>query len=153
MAVRLNTETAIAAWLGDPRPCLILAIHNPSVMAATFASILSSFGWSSLSVGRELAAALLPVPPRRRAHETERWLVNRLAPLAPGPVLWTEIDLLFEPGLELDPLRLAIRHARAARIAVAWPGTFTDGVLAYAEPDHAHHRRWPHPDVAVAVLP
>jgi len=77
---------------------------------------------------------------------------THLGELSPGPVLCTEIDLLFEPTLELDPLRLLCDVGRVARLVVTWPGSYHHDVLAYAVPDHRHYRTWRNPEVSVTLL-
>ena len=82
----------------------------------------------------------------------QRALERALRESQPGPVLCTDIDLLFEPALHLDPLALFRDNSRAVTIIVAWPGTFTANVLSYAVPKHAHYRTWRNPDVQVCPL-
>ena len=77
---------------------------------------------------------------------------THLRDISPGPVLCTNIDLLFEPTLKLDPLRLMRDVSRVTRLVVAWPGSYVDNVLAYAVPDHSHYRTWRKPEVLIKVL-
>ncbi|MCP4537842.1 MAG: BREX-3 system P-loop-containing protein BrxF [Chloroflexi bacterium] len=76
----------------------------------------------------------------------------RLSEMAPGPVLCTETDLLFEPTLKLDPLRLMRDASKVIRLVVAWSGSYTEDVLAYAVPKHGHYRTWRNPGVSISVL-
>jgi hypothetical protein len=80
-----------------------------------------------------------------------RWTKTRLGDLSPGPVLCTDIDLLFEPSLSLNPLRLFKDAGRITRLIVAWPGTYRDDVLSYAVPDHAHYRTWRNPKIPIVA--
>jgi len=149
-----NLQLAIADFLANPdyRPCLLLV--HPQIRRLTGAvnELLSTVGWPHLSVGRELAAVLLSEPPQRRPRTARRWMASQLGQMAPGPVSCTEIDLLFEPTLELDPLGLLRDVSRVTRLVVAWPGSCADDVLAYAAPGHSHYRTWRKPHVSVAVL-
>ena len=79
-------------------------------------------------------------------------MASWLGQMAPGPVSCTDIDLLFEPTLELDPLGLLRDVSRVTRLVVAWPGSYADDVLAYAVPDHSHYRTWRKPGVRVVFL-
>jgi hypothetical protein len=80
-----------------------------------------------------------------------RWTKTRLGDLSPGPVLCTDIDLLFEPRLSLNPLRLFKDAGRITRLIVAWPGIYRDDVLSYAVPDHAHYRTWRNPKIPIVA--
>ena len=74
---------------------------------------------------------------------------GRLGEEAPGPVLCTEIDLLFEPSLGLDPLALFRQVSRETALVVAWPGGWDGGGLTYATPEYGHYRAWERPNVSV----
>ncbi|MBC8449569.1 MAG: BREX-3 system P-loop-containing protein BrxF [Chloroflexi bacterium] len=145
---------AIRAFLttSDYHPCLLLVHPEVSRLERATEELASEYGWPQLRVGRELSAALLSQPPAGRSRLARQWMETRLRALAPGPVLCTEIDLLFEPTLHLDPLRLLRQASRITRLAVAWPGSTSDDVLTYAVPEHSHYRTWRKPEVLIAAL-
>ncbi len=127
---------------------------HPDIQALERAadSLARGRGWPRLSVGRELSAALLSEPPRDRPRVAARWLPARLAEMAPGPVICSDIDLLFESALSLDPLALLRAASRVTALVALWPGDFADDVLTYAVPGHDHYRPWRHPEVDIRVL-
>jgi hypothetical protein len=133
---------AIAEFLHTSYTCLFLVSPEIRKLEHAADDLRSVYAWPCLSLGRELGSVLLPVIPQRRPREAHRWMKTRLGELSPGPVLCTEIDLLFEPALELDPLRLLCDVGRVARLVVTWPGSHLHDVLAYAVPDHSHYRTW-----------
>ena len=59
-----------------------------------------------------------------------------------APLICTDLDLLFEPALQLDPLPLLHQMGRRRPLVACWPGTCAGGLLAYAVPEHAHYRTW-----------
>ena len=143
---------AITDFLCTSHTCLLLAHPEIRRLESAKDELTSTYNWPRLSIGRELGAVLLSEMPQRRSRAACRWLPARLGEMAPGPVLCTEIDLLFEPTLELDPLRLLSDVSRIARLVVLWPGCYADDVLTYAAPEHSHYRAWRRPGVPVAVL-
>ena len=71
------------------------------------------------------------------------WLVERLAREHESPViLFDNVELLFAPALQLDPLRLLQQTARNRTVVAAWNGRVDDGSLTYAEPSHPEYRRY-----------
>jgi len=117
-------------------------------------SLLAGYRWPVLSIGATLGAALLSVAPQQRPRKTHTALVDAVRPHAPGPLLCLDTDLLFEPSLALDPLRLLRDTSRLATLVVLWPGSTTSGELAYAVPSHAHYRTWNRTDLsAESVIP
>lgn len=145
----LNT---IDEFLSAPIPCLLLVHLDISRLESAANELLSTYGWPLLSVGQELGNVLLSEMPQRRSRAARQWMPARLGDVAPGPVLCTEIDLLFDPTLELDPLGLLRDVSRMCQMLVAWPGSYRGDVLAYAVPDHSHYRTWRKPKVPIAVL-
>jgi hypothetical protein len=64
-------------------------------------------------------------------------------------VMLDNIELLFAPELEQDPLRLLQRLSRNLTIVAAWPGTVDGGCLTYAEPGHPETRRYSSPQACI----
>jgi len=133
-------------------PCLLLV--HPQIRRLEIAAqeLANRDGWHHISAGRELAAALFSEPAAERAYRAREWVETAIGAAAPGPLLLTEIDLLFEPSLHLDVLALMRQASRTTRLVVAWPGTFENGTLAYAVPEHHHYRTWPRPEVRIVTL-
>ncbi len=134
------------------QPCLLCAHPDVGRLADAAQELLSIYDWPRLSVGREVSEILLSETCRHRSLVANRWLKARLADLAPGPVLCTEIDLLFDPTFDLDPLKLFCHVGRLTRLVVMWPGTYQDQVLSYAVPEHGHYRIWRKPTVPIVPL-
>jgi hypothetical protein len=145
-------ELVSAARSKTDHPCLLLAHADVGELARAAEALAAANGWPRLAVGQALSAALLAEPPANRSRTASRWLATRLAELAPGPVVCSEIDLLFTPAWELDPLVLFRNASRTTRLVVLWPGTYVNDVLAYATPQHGHFRTWRHPGVVVHSL-
>ncbi len=128
-------------------PCLLLVHSEISQLQAASQQISDRYDYPHLSVGRLLSQALLSPISKNRASYTQRAWVDMVKAHRPGPALCTDIDLFFEPSLALDGLRLLREASRQVRLIVMWPGTFNDGVLAYATADHAHYQTWPQTDL------
>jgi len=149
-----KVDSAVAALLHPNayHPCLFLVHPQIRRLETAAKGLASRDGWYHLSVGRELAAALFSEPAAERAYRAREWVETAISAVAPGPLLLTEIDLLFEPTLHLDVLALLRQASRTTRLVVAWPGTFENGTLIYAVPEHHHYRTWPRPEVRIVTL-
>ena len=147
-----NMHNAVTDFLRTSHTCLLLVHPEVCRLGDAANKLLSVYGWPRLSVGRELSAVLLSEPPARRSRTARQWIEARLGQMAPGPVLCTEIDLLFEPTLNLNPLGLLRHVSRVTRLVVIWPGSCLDDVLAYAVPGHGHYHTWRKPEVSIVVL-
>jgi len=123
-------------------PCVLLTETGVARLHAAAQLLASQLGWPVVSAGETLCAALLDIPRKRRPQAARQAIMDQIERLAPGPLLCCDIDLLFDPALELDPLRLLRDASRQAPLAVFWPGAYTDGLLSYAVAEHAHYRAW-----------
>ena len=149
-----EVDRAVAALLHPDsyHPCLLLAHPKIGRLETAARELVASYGWPRLSVGHGLAAALFSVPTAERAYRAYEWAEAAIGAAAPGPLLLTEIDLLFEPTLQLDVLALLRQASRTSRLVVAWPGTYEGDTLAYAVPEHRHYRTWSRPEVSIVTL-
>lgn len=134
-------------------PCLLLVHPRIQRLHEAADILLARYDWPQASIGQELSADLLPVTPGRRPDHAGRWLASRMLKARPGPLLCRDIDLLFEPSLNLEPLTLLRAASRSTRLVVLWPGDYTGAVLSYAVPAHAHYRPVPDPQVSIERLP
>jgi len=109
-------------------------------------------GCATLNLNLALSRQLLEIPSPQRPTRAPIILVDLLA--GHGPALLYAIELLFEPTLQLEPLR-ALKAASRSRILLAlWPGTSEDGSLIYAEPGHPEYKRYEPADLAeILVVP
>ena len=136
----------------DAGQCLVLVHPVIARLQAEAGRLASQYALPSVSIGPSLAQALLTVPPRRQPVASATTLKDLLGEFDPGPVLCTDIDLLFEPTLKLDPLRLLLECSRVTRMIVAWPGDYDHGTLEYAVSEHGHYRTWKDHGVSVVAL-
>ncbi len=145
-------HNAITDFRRTSHTCLLLVHPAVSRLEDAANELLSVYDWPRLSVGRELSPVLLAEIPQRRSRAVRQWMKTQLRNISSGPVLCTNIDLLFDPTLKLDPLRLIRDASRVTRLVVTWPGSYVDDVLAYAVPDHSYYRTWRKPEVFIKAL-
>lgn len=141
--------TRLDAILSHPMvyPCVLLVHTDIAALSRVAAQIEEHYGWPRLSVGSRLSQELLPVLPKHRPRSTQRIMQDLVGSFAPGPILWVDVDLLFEPSLALDPLKLMKDCSRQTPAVVMWPGAYENRALSYAVPEHAHYRTWSQPDL------
>lgn len=103
-----------------------------------------------INLSLELSQRLLDIPQRQWPHRTME-LIDAVVASAPSSELKVlhRIEILFDPQLQLDPLRSLQQISRRHCLLVAWPGTYDDRYLTYAEPAHPEYRRYPRKDLIV----
>ena len=123
-------------------PCVLLIHADMRILQDATEQLAERKGWQALAVSRVLTESLAPQPQALYSTLAGTALDRPLAALRPGPVLCTDLPLLFEPLLALDPLALLRQWSRRLPVVAAWPGAYIDAGLAYAVPSHAHYRVW-----------
>ena len=98
--------------------------------------------WGTVSVGIEFSSYLISEEVADYSRTIPKWLNDRLRDKGPDPIICIDIDILFYPTFDLDPLTLFRQISRHTQLIILWPGTYKDGVLSYAVPEHAHYRYW-----------
>ena len=132
--------------------CLLLIHQDPARLHEATRWLSHVFNWPCWPVGEGQSAALLDVAPQSRPSAAARWFRDTCAAYRPGPVIVSDIALLFEPSLELHPLRLLLDVSRQTKLIVAWPGAVDGDRLAYAVPEHGHYHQWPVSDLCASCL-
>jgi len=132
--------------------CALLVASDVARLERQADELAHDPGWPLVSVGRRLSLALRSAPPGQRPRTARQSLQEVLSHAEPGPLVCTNIYLLFEPTLHLDPLALFREASRSMALVVAWPGCYDGHVLSYAVPEHAHYRTWIAPQVHIHGL-
>ncbi|PRG07803.1 BREX-3 system P-loop-containing protein BrxF [Burkholderia ambifaria] len=103
-----------------------------------------------VNVGAELGHRLAITPVLKRsfsAGELLREIANSVGNRA--PLLLDNIEVLFEPGLKVNPLDLIKRLAHSRCVVAVWPGEMRDGHLVYASMGHPEYRDYSRDSVVI----
>ncbi len=102
------------------------------------------------NVNRIVSQALLEVSRHRRPFAAQRALVDPVK--GEDPVVLDNLEILSDPELRQDPLRLLQQMSRNRTVVASWNGSLAGDHLTYAEPWHHEHHAYPEPD-AIIVQP
>ncbi len=106
-----------------------------------------------LNVGLELGRRLAATPVIKRgfsAGESLREIAGKAR--LHEPLLLDNLELLFEKGLQVNPLDLVKRLAHSHRVVAVWPGELRGDRLVYADMSHPEHRDYGREGVVVLEI-
>ena len=106
-----------------------------------------------LNVGLELGRRLAATPNNKRgfsAGELLREIADKER--TDDPLLLDNLELLFEKGLQVNPLDLVKRLAHSKRVVAVWPGELRGDRLIYADMSHPEHRDYSRDGVVVLEI-
>jgi hypothetical protein len=110
-----------------------------------------------LNVGLELGHRLAATPNNKRGFSAGELLREIAQHEQTGertdtPLLLDNLELLFEPGLQINPLDLVRRLAHSKRVVAVWPGELRGDRLVYADMSHPEHRDYSRDGVVVLEI-
>ena len=140
--------------IGDLNSKLILLV-GPSRSGKTqlLRQLGAKLNIEPLNVGLELGRRLAATPNNKRsfsAGELLREITDKERTEA--PLLLDNLELLFEPGLQINPLDLVRRQAHSKRVVAVWPGELRGDRLVYADMSHPEHREYSRDGVVVLEI-
>ena len=151
-----RTAEAIAAHIGEAsalynRLVLVVGATGAGTSAA-LAAVCTRTGQPVVNVGLELSRRMLEFAADQRPLQARPLLQDIVATAAGDVVLLDNLEVLFEPSLQQDPLRLLQGVARDVTVVAAWTGELRDGTLRYAVLGHPEHRHYPAGDLLIVTV-
>lgn len=135
------------------RLILVVGAHG-SGKTFLLRTVCEQRGIPILNVNLQLSQCLLEFTSKQRPLRVRPLLADIINHQPASTIALDNIELLFEPSLQQDPLALLKEMSRNKSLIVAWPGSFDNvqQLLVYAEPGHAEYRRYERPEVLIVTL-
>ena len=130
---------------------LILLVGPPgSGKTQRLRQLAAKLSSESINVGLELARLLAATPNNKRGFSAGELLREITNDHKTGDLLLLDnLELLFEPSLQVNPLDLIKRLAHAQPVVAVWPGELRGDRLTYADMSHPEHRDYSREGVVV----
>lgn len=131
----------------------LILVAGPAGTGKTAAlrQISESKGFPLVNVNLELSQRLLELTEKQRSLRCGQ-IVREIVDQAGAPVvLLDNLEVVFDPALRQDPLRLLQGLSRNRTIVASWNGQVVDGHLVYAEPGHPEYRRYSVSDLLIVA--
>jgi hypothetical protein len=106
-------------------------------------------GWPLVNINLALSGRLLELSVKQRALRVARVVDDIVHEQAGNVVLLDNIEMIFHPDLQQDPLRLLQTLSRNRIIVATWRGVHLGTSLTYAAPDHPEFRRFEEPQALI----
>ena len=124
---------------------LVLVINSPTQIIR---SARETEGLTYLELSEQLCERLLPLSCNDRSRHVSDIIAQMLNGIASDVVWLDRIQVLFEPTLELDPLRQLQELARLKPIVAIWPGQITEQFLTFSVPGRDDYQSYSANDLA-----
>ena len=140
--------------IGDLNSKLVMLVGpNRSGKTQLLRQLGTKLNIEPLNVGLDLGRRLAATPNSKRgfsAGELLREMADRER--TENLLLLDNLELLFEPSLQINPLDLVRRLAHAKPVVAVWPGELRGDRLVYADMSHPEHRDYSRDGVVVLEI-
>jgi ABC-type cobalamin/Fe3+-siderophores transport system ATPase subunit len=125
---------------------VIVVGPNKAGKSTILREVAHRMAWPLVNVNASLARQMLELTKRERSLRLGSFLAQMVDRGATGTVI-DNIELLFDPSLQQDPLQLLRGVSRDRTIVASWNGKIHDRRLVYAEIGHPEYRNYDIHDV------
>lgn len=154
MDTKLDVLTSMVSAVGDLN-CQLILLVAPSRIGKTrlLRELAGVLHREPLNLGQLLGRRLAATPRHQRglvAGERLRELADQER--GTDPLLLDNLEILFEPSLQLNPLDLIKRLAHQQPVVAVWPGELRGERLIYADRSHPEHHDYSRDGVVVLEI-
>lgn len=121
---------------------VLLVGKSGSGKTAVLAEVAKALGQPVINLNLELSARLLALSPAERSAGKLLDILRQIVDTLDSPILFDNIEILFDRSVHQDPLKLLQALSRNKTILAAWNGFIIDGRLQYAVPGHPEYRNY-----------
>ncbi len=128
--------------LSDLNAKLLLLVGSLDTQVSSILHLLGAkLEVSAINLSLELSGKLAAIPRNNRALMVSEILKEIAFNASSQDLLLLEnIEFLFEPSLQIDPLDTLRKLAHSRRVVAVWPGELRGDRLVYADMSHPEHR-------------
>lgn len=146
-------ERRVAA-MEDSYYRLVLVVGSSRTgKTSTLQKVAARLGAPLLNVNLLLSEQLISLPRQQRALRLGDLLTEIVDGSQQPVVVLDNTEMLFDPELRQEPLRLLQTLSRRRALVAAWAGAISGADLTYAEPGHPEFRRYTRPDAILIPTP
>lgn len=138
MILEILKEQINDANLRDEK--LIILVGRPGSGKSRILRALSHNNY--FDVNKELSAKLLPLPREKRSAQVPGLLQELFDSREEPVIILDNIEILFLPELDMDPLKVLARLSRDKTLVVAWVGEYDGSLLSWSEPGRPGYRTY-----------
>lgn len=140
--------------LSDLNAKLLLLVSSVENQTSSILHLLGAkLEVSAINLSLELSGKLAAIPRNNRALMVSEILKEIAFHASSQDLLLLEnIEILFEPSLQIDPLDTLRKLAHSRRVVAVWPGELRGDRLVYADMSHPEHRDYSREGVVVLEI-
>lgn len=95
-----------------------------------------------INLSRILAYKMIGLSQKERVKKVES-LIECITEQCDSMIFLKKIDILFEPSLDNDPMRLLKGIAKSKTVVAIWPGEITETSVVYSKPGKPDYKTYP----------
>lgn len=130
---------------------VLLVGESGSGKTGVLRDVSESLETNVINVNLALSTKLLELTAKQRTLRLPE-ILNQIVEEAKSPAVLDNLEILFDKGLQQDPLRLLQSISRNNALVASWNGIFIGGRLLYAETGHPEYRCYDLIDIILVTM-
>lgn len=139
--IHYKIKRSLQAAEGLYHRLVLLVGETGSGKTGVLRGIAEEFGSSVINLNLEISKVLLELTARQRSLKLPE-ILDQIVGNSHSPVILDNLEILFDKGLQQDPLRLLERISRNSSVVASWNGQIVAKKLMYAEMGHPEYRAY-----------
>ena len=130
---------------------VLLAGPSGSGKTPVIREVADSLGTSITNINLCLSQQLLELTSRQRSLRLPN-IMDQIVEQTQAPLILDNLEILFDTGMNLDPLRLLQGISRNQVVVASWSGTYSACRLQYAELGHPEYKLYENVDALIVSM-
>lgn len=139
---KLQTNVTNACLEAEYRSFKLVFVVIPEDFRREIEAEILNNSISFVNLSKVLARKLVSLSIRERVRRLEAE-VDKIAHDCGSSVWLSKLDVLFEPALDNDPMRLLKGIAKSKTVVAIWPGEITETSVVYSKPGKPDYKTYP----------
>jgi hypothetical protein len=126
---------------------LLIAGTHGSGKTTTLKKFAGKLQNSIINLNYEISKKMMDIPRNEWNNHIDS-VINEILPDVNQPVIIDNIEILFSPEFQADPLQILKRLSRTRLVIASWPGSFSNGQLTHGSLNDEEYFVASGPDIA-----
>nr|WP_290221384.1 BREX-3 system P-loop-containing protein BrxF [Trichocoleus desertorum] len=129
---------------------IVVVVTIGSRQTLSFREVAAQLGFQYVNVNLELSRLLLEISKQQQPVKAFKLLNDEIiGQSAQQGLVLDHLEILFDVGLRLDPMRCLLDIARRYMVVARWTGSYERGYLVQAEPGHPEYVQYQTQDAVI----
>lgn len=105
-----------------------------------------------VNLNKDLNKILIKNQEVNLSKEISNFILSKVKSIKSDLILIEQIDIIFDPCIEIDPLKILMQAGKLRNLIVLWPGEYKNRTLTYGSIEYGYSQIWKNPDLLILKI-